>query len=38
MAYVYQLNQFAISAGNLLPPVAPAAIAVPEGMDPGAPE
>ncbi|MDP1733942.1 MAG: flagellar biosynthesis protein FlhB [Sulfuritalea sp.] len=38
MAYVYQLNQFAISAGNLLPPVAPAAIAVPEGMDPGTPE
>jgi len=38
MAYVYQLNQFAISAGNLLPPVAPATIAVPEGMDPGAPE
>jgi len=38
MAYVYQLNQFAISAGNLLPPVAPAIIAVPEGMDPGAPE
>ena len=38
MAYVYQLNQFALSAGNLLPPVAPAAIAVPEGMDPGVPE
>lgn len=38
MAYVYQLNQFALSAGNLLPPVAPAAIDVPAGMDPGAPE
>ena len=38
MAYVYQLNQFALSAGNLLPPVAPAAIAVPDGLDPGAPE
>ncbi len=38
MAYVYQLNQFALSAGDLLPPVAPEAIAVPEGMDPGVPE
>ncbi len=38
MAYVYQLNQFALSAGDILPPVAPAAIAVPEGMDPGVPE
>lgn len=38
MAYVYQLNQFAASAGELLPPVAPAAIAVPEGMDPGVAE
>jgi flagellar biosynthetic protein FlhB len=38
MAYVYQLNQFASSAGDLLPPVAPAAIAVPEGMDPGVAE
>lgn len=38
MAYVYQLNQFALSAGNMLPPVAPEAIAVPEGMDPGVPE
>jgi len=38
MAYVYQLNQFALSAGDILPPVAPAAIAVPEGMDPGIPE
>ena len=38
MAYVYQLNQFALAMGNQLPPVAPAAIAVPEGMDPGVPE
>ena len=38
MAYVYQLNQFALSAGGLLPPVAPAAIAVPDGMDPEAAE
>lgn len=38
MAYVYQLNQFAAAAGELLPPVAPEAIAVPEGMDPGVPE
>jgi len=38
MAYVYQLHQFAASAGALLPPVPPVAIAVPEGMDPGAPE
>jgi flagellar biosynthetic protein FlhB len=38
MAYVYQLNQFAASAGELLPPVAPAAIDVPEGMDPGVAE
>ncbi|MEI8161765.1 MAG: flagellar biosynthesis protein FlhB [Betaproteobacteria bacterium] len=38
MAYVYQLNQFALSAGELLPPVVPAAIAVPDGMDPGIPE
>ena len=38
MAWVYQLNQFALSAGELLPPVAPAVIAVPDGMDPGAPE
>ncbi len=38
MAYVYQLNQFALAAGALLPPVAPAAIAVPEGMDPGVAE
>lgn len=38
MAYVYQLNQFAASAGELMPPHAPAAIAVPDGMDPGIPE
>ena len=38
MAYVYQLNRFAFSAGGLLPPVAPAAIAVPDGMDPGVAE
>ncbi|MEI6972901.1 MAG: EscU/YscU/HrcU family type III secretion system export apparatus switch protein, partial [bacterium] len=38
MAYVYQLNQFAMSAGGLLPPVAPVAIAVPDGLDPGVPE
>lgn len=38
MAYVYQLNQFAMSAGDILPPAVPAAIAVPDGMDPGIPE
>lgn len=38
MAYVYQLNQFAASAGELMPPLVPAAIAVPDGMDPGVPE
>jgi len=38
MAYVYQLNQFATAAAGMLPPVMPTAIAVPEGMDPGAPE
>ena len=36
MAYVYQLNEFLRSAGKLLPPQLPDAIAVPEGMDPGA--
>ncbi len=37
MAYIYQLNQFmAQSAPGMLPPVAPAAVAVPEGLDPGA--
>ncbi len=38
MAYVYQLNQFLAGGGKLLPPQLPAAIAVPEGMDPGAAE
>ena len=34
MAYVYQLNAFLASGG--LPPAAPTAVAVPEGLDPGA--
>jgi flagellar biosynthetic protein FlhB len=38
MAYVYQLQAFAAGGANLLPPVLPSAIAVPEGLDPGAPE
>lgn len=38
MAYIYQLNQFLATAGGILPPVAPTAIAVPEGLDPGVPE
>jgi len=39
MAYVYQLNQFIADGGrNLLPPEPPRAVAVPEGLDPGAPE
>jgi len=38
MAYVYQLNEFAASSGQQLPPVAPVAIAIPDGMDPGIPE
>ena len=38
MAYVYQLQQFVTSGGKLLPPALPKAIAVPEGMDPGAVE
>ena len=39
MAYIYQLNQFIADGGrNLLPPSLPAALAVPEGMDPGAVE
>jgi flagellar biosynthetic protein FlhB len=38
MAYVYQLNQFARSAGEMPPPVAPTAISVPAGMDPGVAE
>lgn len=37
MAYIYQLNQFATSTGAMLPPTAPALIAVPEGLDPGVP-
>ena len=37
MAYVYQLNQFmSQSASGLLPPVPPRAVAVPDGLDPGA--
>jgi flagellar biosynthetic protein FlhB len=36
MAYVYQLNQYLGSGGKLLPPQLPGAIAVPEGLDPGA--
>lgn len=37
MAYIYQLNQFmARGGGNLLPPVAPAAVTVPAELDPGA--
>jgi flagellar biosynthetic protein FlhB len=38
MAYVYQFNQYLVSGGKLLPPQVPTAIAVPEGMDPGAVE
>lgn len=38
MAYVYQLQQFVGGGANLPPPVLPTAVAVPEGMDPGAPE
>lgn len=37
MAYVYQLNEFMVGRGRT-PPLAPAAIGVPDGMDPGAPE
>ena len=36
MAWVYQMNEFAANAGAMLP-AAPALIAVPEGLDPGAP-
>ncbi len=37
MAYIYQLNAFmAQSARGLLPPTPPVAVAVPEGLDPGA--
>lgn len=37
MAYIYQLNAFMAQGvvGSLLPPVAPVAVAVPEGLDPG---
>ncbi|MDP3032276.1 MAG: flagellar type III secretion system protein FlhB, partial [Rhodocyclaceae bacterium] len=37
MAYIYQLNNFMAqgTAGGLLPPVVPAAVAVPAGLDPG---
>jgi flagellar biosynthetic protein FlhB len=38
MAWVYQMNEFAASAGNSLLPVVPELIAVPEGFDPGAVE
>ena len=38
MAYVYQLQQFMTSGGKLLPPQLPTAIAVPDGLDPGAVE
>jgi flagellar biosynthetic protein FlhB len=34
LAYVYQLNQY-LTTGNVLPPVPPQAIGVPDGMDPG---
>jgi flagellar biosynthetic protein FlhB len=37
MAYVYQLNRFMAQATpGMLPPVVPAAVAVPDGLDPGA--
>jgi len=37
MAYIYQLNAFmAQNAAGLLPPTPPVAVAVPEGLDPGA--
>jgi flagellar biosynthesis protein FlhB len=35
LAYVYQLNQFLASGGNVLRPSPPASILVPEDMDPG---
>ncbi|OHC64536.1 MAG: flagellar biosynthesis protein FlhB [Rhodocyclales bacterium GWA2_65_20] len=38
MAYVYQLQQFMTGGGKLPPPQLPAAIAVPDGLDPGAVE
>jgi len=38
MAYIYQLNAFMAQgvASSLLPPAPPLAVAVPEGLDPGA--
>lgn len=38
MAYIYQLNQFMVqgSGGAVLPPSPPLAVAVPDGLDPGA--
>lgn len=38
MAWVYQLNRFALSPDEAAPPLAPLAIEVPGGMDPGAAE
>ncbi|HQR05101.1 MAG: flagellar type III secretion system protein FlhB [Proteobacteria bacterium] len=39
MAYVYQLDQFVADGGRTLQaPVLPAAVAMPDGMDPGAAE
>ncbi len=38
MAWVYQMNEFAANAAGTLLPTPPALIAVPEGLDPGAPE
>ncbi len=40
MAYIYQMNNFMAqgAAGGLLPPVAPVAVAVPAGLDPGVTE
>jgi flagellar biosynthetic protein FlhB len=37
MAWVYQLNTFATQAGDMPPPLAPAHIQVPDGLDPGVP-
>lgn len=38
MAYIYQLNAFMAQGGatGLMPPTPPVAVAVPEGLDPGA--
>ncbi len=38
MAWVHQLNEYAASGNAMLPPSAPALIAVPVGLDPGIPE